>query len=214
MRSPTTRPPPWRAPKATPVLRVFVMSSPRKTLVLSPGRSDCTAICLVAWSSATTMPAVATARATPAVAGRISAVDQADHEVADDDEDEDPEHRAQVERARPHPQRRQEAAEQVEVRVGHVLDELEHRVQHRVVGDARHPAQDHPDEDQDEVHVEERLEVARYVVPGGGQQEAHRVAFTTVSTAERKAPAMPASSRVRSPFSVTPPGVATRTRKP
>src|SRR3954447_7623588 len=157
MSRPTSSPPPRNAPNATPVLRVLVKSRPRKTLTLSPRRSDSTAICLVAWSSATTTPAVAAALAKPAVAGLISAVDEVDHDAAHDEQHEDRDHRAEVERPRPDPQGRQDAAEEVEVGVGDVLDELEHRVERRVVGDAGDPGEDDPDEDQDEVDEQQRV---------------------------------------------------------
>ena len=49
--------------------------------------------------------------------------------------------RAEVERAAAHPDRRQEAPEQVQVRVGHVADELEQRVEPAVVGHPRDPAE-------------------------------------------------------------------------
>ena len=57
---------PRSAPKATPVLRVFVKSSPKNTLTLSPGAMLESTSCLVAWSTATTSAAVASAAAGPA----------------------------------------------------------------------------------------------------------------------------------------------------
>ena len=81
-----------------------------------------------------------------------------------------------------------------------------------VVGHARDEAHDHLHEDQDHVDEHERVDVVRHVGPVDGREQGHRASVsTTRSTArvERVAQARcpPAPAR---PFSVRPPGVATR----
>ena len=64
---------------------------------------------------------------------------------------EDGDDRAQVEREAAAPDGRQDAAEEVQVRVGDLVDEVDDRAQDRVVGHARDPAEQDPGEDQDDV---------------------------------------------------------------
>ena len=115
------------APKATPVLRTLRHVEAEEDVRRRSPRSIAShPIALVSWSSATTTaPRSTSARAQPRVAPR-SARDQADHDPADDEQHERRHDRAEVERARAEPHRRDEAAEQVQVRVRHVGDELEH----------------------------------------------------------------------------------------
>src|SRR5918999_873896 len=212
MSRPTSRPPPSSTPKATPVLRVFVMSIAKNTFALSPRAIEAMAICLVAWSRTTTAPAVATARARPRAFGPMSAADDSGDDAADDQQHEGGDDRAQVERPRPHSKRGYHAAEEVQVRVRHVADEGQNRGQDPVVRNPRDPAHDDPDEDQHQVDQPQRVHVLGDVGPADGVQQAHFVASTTVSTAVRHSSRMPPSSRLSRPFSVTPPGVATRLR--
>src|SRR5215208_6844091 len=211
----TTRPAPSSAPNATPVLRVFVRSSPKKTSTSSPRAMVESASCFVTWSTATTSPAVAIAAAAPgrlATARSAAPADRTGHDRADQDEHDRRHDRAQVERARPHPHHRHEAPEQVEIGIRDVADELEERGEVAVVRHPRNPAREDADEDQDEVDDRERLDVVRYVAAADGEVEPHRVASTTASTAARVTSRRPRSSRAIRPRSVVPPGVATRAR--
>src|SRR5215218_2120660 len=155
------------------------------------------ASCFVAWSIATTSPAVAIAAAGP---GRLTTArsgvppDQAGHERADDDQHDRRHDRAQVERAWPDADHRHEAAEEVEIGVRDVADELEERREVAVVRHPRDPAREDPDEDQDEVDDRQRVDVVGDVGAADGQVEAHLVASTTASTAARVTSPSPCSS--------------------
>src|SRR4051812_7596268 len=133
VRSDTSAPPPANAPNATPVLRTFVRSMPKKTLIESPRLIDEIAICFVIWSSAMNSAAAMAARrhassrfiaAGPAARPWVSALDEIYEDPADNRQDQDRHDRAQVERARPDPNHRDDPPEDVQVRVGHVGHEL------------------------------------------------------------------------------------------
>src|SRR5262245_28953994 len=186
-----------------------------KTSTSSPRSMFEAASCFVAWSTATTTPAVAIAQAGPprlTTPGSGAPPNQAGHDRADEDQHDRRDDRAQVECARPHPHHRHEAPEQVEIRVRDVADELEERREIAVVGHPRDPAHQDADEDQDEVDDRERRDVVRDIAARDRQVEPHRVASTTASTAARVTSRRPVSSSAISPFSVVPPGVATHAR--
>src|SRR3954452_1625399 len=171
-----------------PLLRMFVMSSPKNTFTLSPRTTDVAAICFVIWSSATTRPVVASAsrQAAPAVIARLPR-DGVHDERPHDAEDDDRHDRAEVDRAGPDPQHRDEAPEQVQIRVRDLADEVQDRVEPGGVGDAREPAHQHPDEDQDDVDEEERVDVPGDGVARGREDGHERPLATTASTASENA---------------------------
>src|SRR2546425_13364344 len=59
----TTSPPPPSRPKATPLFRTFVISTPKINWTGCPGETAATAICLVTWSTTITSDAHASAKA-------------------------------------------------------------------------------------------------------------------------------------------------------
>src|SRR4051812_41155277 len=61
----TSQPESDSAPNATPLLRTFTTSTPKKTFRASPRSTTLTAQALVIWSSATTTPTVASASTAP-----------------------------------------------------------------------------------------------------------------------------------------------------
>ena len=81
-----------------------------------------------------------------------------------------------------------------------------------VIRHPRNPAREDPDEDQDQVDDDERVDVVGHVRAGDGEIGGHLVASTTASTAARVTSPSPFCSSAISPFSVVPPGVATRVR--
>src|SRR3954466_3505703 len=145
-------------------------------------------------------------------------IHRADHDRPHDEQHEDRDDRAQVEREAATPDGRQDAAEQVQIRVRLLVDEVDDRAQRRVVRDPRDPAEQDPDEDQDYVHEEEGVDVAcdvgpierehhhRGPPPGGWTAFARA---TTASTASANAARTPLRSSAARPAAVTPPGEVT-----
>src|SRR4051794_11051975 len=132
--------PPAR-PKATPVLWVWVRPRGPKTSISSPITISERTIAFAAWSTTITAAQRAPARSQARFDDRAritrgSPLDQAGDDPPQQDQDDDPEHRAEVEGEAAAADRRQQAAEEVEVGVGGVGDEVEHRAQ---PGPVRHP---------------------------------------------------------------------------
>src|SRR5881275_278439 len=96
----------------------------------------------------------------PSATRRSPRGDRAHHDRADYEQDEDPDDRAQVEREATASDGRQDAAKQVQIRVRHLVDEIDDRAQRRVVRDPGDPAEQDPDKDQNYVYEEERVDVA------------------------------------------------------
>src|SRR5256885_1253100 len=116
-------PPPASAPNATPLLRTFVRSTPKKTLILSPRSTEWITICLVAWSSARNSSAAIPPRrrgSRQRSGEGPPALDRAHDEPAHDRQPQHRHDRAQVEPARTEPHHRDEAPEDVQVRIGHL----------------------------------------------------------------------------------------------
>src|SRR4051794_36681841 len=134
----TTAPPPENAPNATPVLRTLVRSRPKKTLTLSPRSIAWMAICLVSWSSARKTAAASAARRHAAAAVTAALARYKIHDDVADDRQHQPRHdRAEIERARPDAHHRDDAPEEVQVRVGHLAHEPQEQVEEAVVRDPR-----------------------------------------------------------------------------
>src|SRR3954451_126639 len=140
--------------------------------------------------------------------------DRVDHQRPHDAEDDDRHNRAEVDRPGADAEHRDEAPEEVQVRVRDLADEVQDRVEPGVVRDAREPAHQHADEDEDDVDEEERVDVARDRVAGGGDDRHRGLAFTTASTASENAARSPPRSSAASPRAVEPPGEVTRLRRP
>ena len=99
-------------------------------------------------------------------------------------------HRAQVEREAAAPDRRQEAAEEVQVGVGRLGDEVEHRAQRAAVGDPRQERDQDPGEDQDDVDDEQRADVVGDVAAGdrvAAAQASPRILASEAATAAANA---------------------------
>ena len=131
---------------------------------------------------------------------------------AHDEEHDQADHRAQVEAEAAAADRRDDPPEEVEVGVGRLGDEVEHRPQRRVVGHARDPRDQHPDQDQDDVDEEERRDVVGDVLAGDREQDHPRILSSEARTAASKASRAPSRSSASSPASVLPPGEVTATR--
>src|SRR3954452_12458253 len=164
VRSDTRAPPPANAPNATPVLRTFARSTPKKTLIESPRSIEAIAICFVTWSSVTkSAAAIAARRQASARVTFGSPVDEIDEDAADDRQHQHRDDRAQVERARPDANHRNDAAEEVQVRVGDLGDELQEGIEVAVVWNACEPRHQDADEDDHDVDREQGPEVVRDV---------------------------------------------------
>src|SRR5688500_16891309 len=111
------------------------MSIPKKTSRSSPRSTELTTSSLRAWSATTTRAALAPAsrQARAEAPTPRSARDRRGDDVADDDEHDRPDHRAEVDRGRPDLGHRQDAAPEVEIRVRHVAHEREDAVEPHVV---------------------------------------------------------------------------------
>src|SRR5947209_3187972 len=146
---------------------------------------------------------------------RPSAVDQRlDDDDVEDLQSEDRDDRAEVEP----PERRQDAAEDAQVRFDDVAQEPQHRIERARVRrpQARGEKQLHDDikEDQQRVHVDHRREVVGDLRARAREHEgrAHRPPPSTASSASLKAVRRPARSSAAMPRAVTPPGEVTSRR--
>ena len=149
----------------------------------------------------------------PGAGGRRSPGDQADDEPCGTNEHDDPDHRAEVEREAAPADRRQEAAEEVQVGVGRLGDEVEDRAQPRAVGHPRHVGDQDVGEDEDDVDDEERADVVGDVAAAERQRGSSAASSpATPRTAASKASRAPSRSSASSPASVLPPGEATALR--
>src|SRR4051794_12027322 len=185
---------------------------PKKTLRDSPRASECSTSCLVAWSIASRTSAAMAARsqaprALIAAPARSTRDQRRDH-AAQQDEHDYRDHGRQVERRRPHPDRRDEAPEQVQPRVRDLRDEAQEYVERAVVGHAADVAQEDADEDQDHVDRDQRADIVRHVHARDRRDHLP----TTASTASEKAARTPPVSSAASPRAVDPPGEVTRRR--
>src|SRR5829696_1733676 len=154
------------------------------------------------------------ARTPPAPAqrqrGTSSTVNQRYDHAPDDEEDDDRDHRTDVDCHAASAERRDHPSEEVQIRVDHLMDEVDGRPQPRVVGHPRDPGEQHPDEDQDEVDEEERADVVRDVNPREREEGGHLRTFARdASTAASSASRILCSSSAFRPASVIPPGDAT-----
>src|SRR3954471_8037921 len=148
----TRSPLPESAPNATPVFLTRVMSIPKKTLIVSWGSSEFSTQAFVSWSIATTTPMVASASAAPRVRV-ISAGDDARDDPGHEQQNDRADHRAQVDRARSQLHHRQEAAPEVQVRVGDLGDPVHYDMERTRV---RHAEPAHQDADEDEHRENQR----------------------------------------------------------
>ena len=125
------RSPPPSRPNATPLLRTLAMSIPKIRSTGCPRSIVATTSCLVTWSSAVTITAVRRAaagprrRRAPACCrhGRTTARSRRRRSRRTMQQHDDGDDRAQVEREAAAADRRKDAAEQVQVGVGHLVDE-------------------------------------------------------------------------------------------
>src|SRR5581483_3351920 len=140
-----------------------------------------------------------------------SPADGADDDRSHEVEEDHREHRAEVEREAASAQGRDESPEDVQVGVGHLLDEPHHPAERPVVRHARDPAQQDADEDQDEIDDEHRLHVVGDGPAADGARRDHRNRCSEALTAFTKASSTTPSSWAR-PASVAPPGDATALR--
>src|SRR5690349_14522969 len=92
---------------------------PGSTAMRSPSSTVARTRAFVAWSSATTPAATRATR--PHAPSRMSALDEADDDVAQDVQHEDRDDRAEVDR----PERRDEPPEHGQIRLAHVAQESE-----------------------------------------------------------------------------------------
>src|SRR4051794_3865548 len=127
---------PDSTPKATPLFLTWTMLIPKNTEFSSPGATLLRTIALLTWSSATTTASTSAAR--PKLRpGELTTDDIAD-DPSHEEQDEDRDDRAQVEAAH----RRQDPAEEPEVRLGRVAQEADDRAGRPAVGD---PSAEHLD---------------------------------------------------------------------
>src|SRR4051812_7989453 len=210
----TTAPPPDSAPNATPVLRVWTIATPGTTAIRSPSSTVARTSAFVAWSSAMT-PAATTATRPHAPSRTALSLDESGDDAGDDPQQDDRDDRAQIER----PERRDEPPEDRDVRLAHVAQEPEHRarparVRHPPAEREEHRAEDVGD-DQEDVDVRERHDVARDGVAQRGEHEPARgdhPVLRIASIASENAARRPPRSSASSPRAVEPPGDVTPRR--
>src|SRR6185437_13209242 len=146
------------------------------------------------------------------VVTRGSAADGIDDQRLDDVEQDDRDHRREVER----PDRRDELAEQPQVGLRDVAQEVEQHVAPPRVGQP-HPEREQKveqdvGEDEDDVDLEQRRHVVGDGVAGCRLDEDHVATCRTRSIASANAARTPPCSRALSPRAVDPPGEVTSRR--
>src|SRR6201996_6504996 len=223
----TNAPPPAKKPKATPLFWTWTRLMPGRNLCTSPMRMPLTTARLVIRSMTNTaaMTPIARANAARRAARALtttespdtgaltcSALDDTDQERAHEVQDDDRHHRREVDR----PQRRDEPAEQPQVGLGAVAQEVHGGV---AQPSGRHPhtereqqVEQDVDEDEDDVDLEQRAHVAGDVRPGGGECDHQFVTLQTRSIAAWKAARTPERSSASRPRAVDPPGEVTSRR--
>src|SRR4051812_2165617 len=194
-----------------PVLRTCTMETAGRTESSSPSRTPPRTSALVTWSSTTTATSTSAARR-QARARTGLAADEVGDDVAEDHQDEDGDHRTEVQRA----ERRDEAPEDRQVRLADVAQEVQDRPRPAGVRQAPAHVEVHRREDvgddEDRVDPDQRRDEAGDLVARRGQQQRHAPTPSTASSASWKAARTPARSSAASPRAVEPPGEVTSRR--